>query len=132
MTFVQFESEVTALRHLFVSLKTVLKCVEQEGPQPEISATAVFLADELQDQLERVYQAARRLTAPANETPSAEASMAEKDIAACWRRINSLADALALIIQANEGAEPQSMSFLLSELRDALEELQERQGGSHG
>lgn len=67
MTFQQFESEVVAMRHLMVSLQTVLLCVEREGSTPELSGAAVFLADELQNQLGRVYEAARRFNAPAND-----------------------------------------------------------------
>jgi hypothetical protein len=67
MTFQQFEHEVTAMRHLMVSLQTVLHCLENEGSTPELYGAAVFLADELQNQLARVCEAARRFSAPAND-----------------------------------------------------------------
>jgi hypothetical protein len=67
MAFQQFETEVVAMRHLMVSLQTVLLCMENEGATPELSSAAVFLADELQNQLARVYEAARRFSAPAND-----------------------------------------------------------------
>jgi hypothetical protein len=67
MTFAQFETEVTAMRHLMVSLQTVLLSLEKEGSTPELYGAAVFLADELQNQLARVYEAARRFGTPANE-----------------------------------------------------------------
>jgi hypothetical protein len=49
MAFQQFETEVVAMRHLIVSLQTVLLCMENEGATPELSSAAVFLADELQN-----------------------------------------------------------------------------------
>ena len=66
MTFVQFEIEVAAMRHLMVSLQTVLHRMETEGSTVELSGAATFLGDELQNQMARVYEVARRFSAPAN------------------------------------------------------------------
>lgn len=67
MTFQQFEDEVAAMRHLMVSLQTVLHCMEREGSTAELSGAATFLGDELQNQMARVYEAARRFNGPAND-----------------------------------------------------------------
>jgi hypothetical protein len=66
MTFQQLETEVTVMRHLMVSLKTVLHCIDAEGCQPELYSAAIFLADELENQLAHVYEAASRFSAAAN------------------------------------------------------------------
>jgi hypothetical protein len=73
MTFQQFENEAAAMRHLLVSLQTVLLCMEREGSTPELYGAVVFLAEELQNQLARVYEAARRFSAPANDDERQEA-----------------------------------------------------------